>query len=216
MFNTTKNCRRSSVGFTLTEVMVTVTIFLAFFVAAMIAIQLLGLRVYTLAATKISATEDSRDVLNKIRDTIRECKVPYIGIYTPSGTYSVANFNRIANGSPQIGNALALYMADTNGSPLGIPIIYYQDSTTPTNLLVMIATNGTATTELKYMTNYYCFSSEDYTNGILTTYNNNAVIHLNLQFVQWQFPIAVVTNTLAFDSYNYYRLESRVSRRPTR
>jgi type II secretory pathway pseudopilin PulG len=209
--------RQNSAGFTLTEVMVSATIFMAFFLAAMVAIQLYGLRVYTLAATKITATADSREVLNTIRDNIRECKVPYIGMYTPhSGSYSSSYFSRIATGSPQVGNALALYMADTNGNPLGTPIIYYQDPTTPTNTLMMVDTNGNGTTLLYYMTNYYCFDAEDYSNNILSTYNNTAVIHLCLQFVQWQYPIAMVTNLQSYDSYDYYTLESRVSRRPTR
>ena len=86
-------------GFTLLEMMVTVAIFL-FVVGAMVSVQIFGLRVYTLSATKLTATAGGREALNTIRDAIRSSKEVYVGIY------SGGSFTRITNGAPQIGNRI--------------------------------------------------------------------------------------------------------------
>lgn len=63
--------RRKVCGVTLPEMMVTVVVFLYIFTGTWIAIQLFGLRVYTMAATKLVATTGGRQALNQIRDQIR-------------------------------------------------------------------------------------------------------------------------------------------------
>ena len=57
--NHTRPQRRSLYGFTLVEMYCTVAIFLMI-VGAMVAVQIFGLRVYTLSATKLTATEGGR------------------------------------------------------------------------------------------------------------------------------------------------------------
>jgi len=209
-----RSIRRNRSGFTLVEMMVAAVIFLAFVIAALVVVQLYGLRVYTLAATKISATSDSRETLNTMRNNVRSAGVVYIGTY-PGGVYppNSSNFNRIASGSLQMGNALEIYLYTTNGIAAGNPTIYYQDPTTsPTNLW-MIDTNNNLIPQLNYMTNYNCFDAEDYSNNIVSVYRSNPVIHMGFQFVQWEYPISMVTNTGAIDAYSYYSLQSRISRR---
>jgi len=206
--------RRTLTGFTLVEMMVSVVIFLAFVIAALVTVQLYGMRVYTLAATKITATADSRETLNSLRNSVRAAQVVYVGTY-PSGIYppNSTNFNRIANGSRQIGNALAIYSSSINGVPAGTPTIYYQDpNTSPTNLWE-IDTNNNLIPQLNYMTNYYCFDAEDYSNNIVSVYRENPVIHMGFQFVQWEYPISMVTNSAGIDAYAYYSLQSRIARR---
>src|SRR5471030_2732730 len=68
-------------GYTLIEMMFTLAIFI-FVVGGMISVQIFGLRVYTLAATKITATTGGRESLNTIRDQIRSSKEVYVGIYS--------------------------------------------------------------------------------------------------------------------------------------
>ena len=46
----------------------------------------------------------------------------------------------------------------------------------------------------------------------MTSYDNNPVIHVTLQFNQWEYPIAFVGSN-AINAYNFYRLQTRVSRR---
>ena len=54
--NSTTSRRQSRQGFTLAEMLVTSTIFLVIIVAAMLSVQLYGLRVYNLATTKVKAS----------------------------------------------------------------------------------------------------------------------------------------------------------------
>ena len=84
--------RARTAGFTLVEIYIVSAIFLIL-VGAMIAIQIFGLQVYTLAATKLTATAGGRKALNEIRDAVREAKLVDVGLYTngsttfnPSGT----------------------------------------------------------------------------------------------------------------------------------
>src|ERR1700722_3203460 len=75
----TRSHRTSTSAFTLVEMMMSVGIFLFLFIGVMVAIQIFGLRVYTLAATKLSATTGAREALNQIRDDIREAKTLQVG-----------------------------------------------------------------------------------------------------------------------------------------
>ena len=200
-------CRRvkAAAAFTLAEMMVAVAIF-SLVVAATVAVQLFGMRIYTLAATKISATSDARHVLNAMCNNIRAAKQTYVGTYNPTTS---GPFVQVPDGSPQMGNALALLFTNAASSNY---LIYYQDSTQPTNLLCMV-TNGVTTVLAKYMTNYYCFQAEDYQGNVVTNYNNHVVIHVIMQFYEWEYPIAYVATNNALNAYGWYRLETRISRR---
>ncbi|HKW28700.1 MAG TPA: prepilin-type N-terminal cleavage/methylation domain-containing protein, partial [Verrucomicrobiae bacterium] len=96
-------------GFTLTEIMVAMAIF-SLVIIAMVSVQLFGMRVYTLAATKLIATTGARETLNAMRDRIRSANIVMVGIYNPA---NAAGFVQITNGLPQIGNALEIQY--TNG-----------------------------------------------------------------------------------------------------
>src|SRR5271154_5856034 len=78
--------RQNFSAFTLVEVMMSVGIYLFIFIGVMVAIQLFGLRVYTLAATKLSATAGARKALNQIRDDIREAKTLQVGNLQTAGS----------------------------------------------------------------------------------------------------------------------------------
>ena len=54
-------------AFTLVEMMVSVVVFLFIFIGVMVAIQVFGLRIYTLAATKLSATAGARQAVRIAR-----------------------------------------------------------------------------------------------------------------------------------------------------
>ncbi|HEY5043938.1 MAG TPA: hypothetical protein VIK53_18350 [Verrucomicrobiae bacterium] len=185
--------------------MVGIGIFLGIFIGVMVGLQLFGLRVYTLAATKLSATEDARKALNALRTDIRSAKIVYVGTYAHGG------FSRIANGQPQTGNALEVYAADTNDVPNELPVVYYQAASGSANALYSVS-NQVARVLANYVTNYYCFTAEDYQTNILTSYDNNPVIRVTLQFYKWEYPLGFV-GTNGVNAYNFYRLQTRVSRR---
>ena len=187
-------------GFTLIEIVVTSAIFLMV-VLAMVAVQIYGLRVYTLAATKLTATAGGREALNNMRDTIRGGKTLYVGIYSNS------TFTIIPNGQTQTGNALQVY-SSTNGSATNA-LVFYMD---PVKNNMSELYNGTVSVLANYMTNYYCFTNEDYMGNTLTNYQNNPVIHLTMQFYQWEYPIGYI-GSQALNAYDYYTLQTRISRR---
>jgi prepilin-type N-terminal cleavage/methylation domain-containing protein len=196
--------QRATRGFTLVEIMITAAIFVMI-VAAMVAVQIYGLRVYTLAATKLTATTGGRETLNDIRDKIRGAKTVNVGIYT-NGAFSIIPF-----GQPLIGNAIQIAMA-TNGVVTNT-FIFYMD---PAHTNMSEINNGVVSVEANYMTNYYCFQSEFYQGGINTNNNNNSVIHVTMQFYQWEYPIGFIGSggsALAENAYDYYVLQTRITRR---
>jgi hypothetical protein len=68
---------------------------------------------------------------------------------------------------------------------------------------------------VNYLTNYYVFQAEDYLGNFLTNmvaYQNNGVIHITLQFDQWEYPVGFVGGN-AVNAYDYYQLSTRVTRR---
>ncbi|MGH7981241.1 MAG: PulJ/GspJ family protein, partial [Limisphaerales bacterium] len=101
--------RRRRHGFTLVEMMVALAVF-TLVILLTVSTQIYAARVYTLAATKLSATSDARTALNDIRDKIRQAQIVNVGDYFWTGSDPAAtNFTPIADGSPQEGNALIVY-----------------------------------------------------------------------------------------------------------
>jgi len=213
-------CRMRRAGFTLPEILIAMTIFTVL-IGAVVALQLFGVRIYQLAATKLTATRDARNSMNFIREQIREAKSIYIGTY--SGTFSgsattgSATFTQIVN-TNQVGSALLLFAtsAETYGS------IFYQNPTT-TNLCSVLITNATTstngitsgtimnlTTNALFVTNTFVFQAEDYQGNILRNNQNDRIIHVTLQFSELEYPVAGIG---AGAMYDYYELHTRAIRR---
>jgi prepilin-type N-terminal cleavage/methylation domain-containing protein len=191
----------TAAGFTLVELMIASTILVSI-VGAMVSVQIFGLRVCTLAETKLIATTSSRETLNSVRDQIRSSQQDYVGIYSNS------TFIRITNGLPQVGNALQIFTT-TNSSSTNF-IVFYQDPST--NLIYSVDSTGNRDLLASYVTNYYCFQAEDYQGNIITNYQNNPVITMVMDFSQWEYPIGYVGGSGA-NAYDYYYLRTRIARR---
>jgi hypothetical protein len=212
--NIQNRARRSNVrGFTLAEMVITVGVFLFIFTGVMVGVQIFGLRIYTLAATKLVATAGGRKALNQIRDQIRGGKMVYVG--TCSSAIS-SSFQFITN-APQQGNALIIYPT-TN---LTWYSVYYLDTNNaPTNCLIQFnVTNNNVinytNTLAKYITNQIVFDARDWLNNIVTNeqcLDNRLLIEVTMQFSQWEYPIAFV-GTNGLNAYDYYQLRTRVFRR---
>lgn len=193
--------RPGAAAFTLVEMMMVAAVFTVM-IGGIVSVQIFAMRVYTLAATKLTATTDARETLNFMREQIRSSKVVVVG------TFNNGAFVQAPNGTAQKGNALALANVNLNSSNY---LVYYLDTSTETNMLYSV-TNGVSTVMARFMTNYYCFYAEDYNNNILSNYVNNPVIHVVMQFDQWEYPIAFI-GTNALNAYDFYMLQTRVSRR---
>jgi type II secretory pathway pseudopilin PulG len=208
--------RRTTAGaFTLAEMLIATTIFIMV-IGAMVCLQIFALRIYTLAATKISATSGGRKVLNQMRDQIRQANQAYVG----NCTIGASSFSQITNTQPAQGNALKV-LSSTNPMPY---VIYYLDTNTSpgTNVLMQysltltysnnipIGTNITTAALASYITNLIVFDAEDYTNHILTNNQNNQCFKITLQFSQWEYPVAIIGGQ-ALNAYDYYQLRTKIS-----
>jgi prepilin-type N-terminal cleavage/methylation domain-containing protein len=211
-------------GFTLVEMMVALAIF-TLVILVTVATQIYAARVYTLAATKLSATTSARTALNDIRDKIRQGQIVNVGNYIWTGNDpAAANFTPISDGNQQQGNAVIVYpsSASTNSFTLmflqpGSGTNYAIGSPASTNCLILETyTNGIlmqSNDVANFITNQIVFSATDYTGtNILTNNVNNRVIQVQLFFSQWEFPIAFI-GTNGFNAYDYYRVQTRVTRR---
>lgn len=197
--------RTGTEAFTMLEMMTAVAVFL-FIVAAICAVQLFAMRVYTLGSTKLSATTGARQTMNNLRDLIRSSKIVYVGTYTNGGA-----FTRVPTGSLQMGNALEF--ATTNATTTNY-MVYYLDYWDPTNTLFSISNyvSSTLTVQAMYVTNFYCFYGENYAGNTNTDYENNTVVYVMLQFYRWEYPIGFV-GTNAINAYDFYNIQTKVMRR---
>jgi type II secretory pathway pseudopilin PulG len=207
-----RNIPRARVaGFTLVEMYVVLALF-AFLMIATVTFQFFAARVYTLAATKLTATAGGRKVMNAIRDQVRGGGVVQVGIYNPATSI----FTNIPIGSLQIGNAMVIYTNNPNnqnGTNLGT--IYFMNPQASNICSVIISNSAVQTATLAnnvvvWITNYYAFDAEDAYTTILTNYNNNRLIHVKFQFCQWEYPLAGVGSGAMYD---YYQLQTRVAPR---
>jgi Tfp pilus assembly protein PilW len=209
-------CRTCRAGLSIVEMLIAIACFM-FLVAAIVAIQLFAVRIFQLAATKLTATEDGRATVNFIREQVREAKELYIGTY--SGTNgSPGSFSAVVN-SNQVGSALLIF--PTTNQTYGT--IFYQDSTL-SNLCSVSITNATtdtngvttgtigsyATDALFVTNNSNVFQAEDFQGNVLTDNQNNRIIHVTLQFSQLEYPVAGIG---AGALYDYYELHTRATRR---
>ena len=192
-------------GMTLVEMMVAASVFLMI-VMAIVGVQIFAMRVYTLGATKLTATTGARQTMNSIRDQVRSAKNVWVGNFT-NGT----GFAMIPAGNLQQGNALAIAYTNTASTNYAV---FYLDTSQATNTLYYISNNlaSTRKVEALYVTNYYCFYAEDYQGNVQVNYMNNPVFRIVFQFDQWEYPIGFV-GTNALNAYDFYKLTARVMRR---
>jgi type II secretory pathway pseudopilin PulG len=198
--------RKAVAGFTLVETMIALTIFIVV-IGGMVAVQIFGLRVYTLAATKLMATTAGRETLNAMRDQIRASQQTYVGTFS-NGVFTQAV-------GLQIGNALQLFTT-TNTASTNF-LVFYQDPSTNAVFCFSNANPANKWVLAQYMTNYYCFDAEDYRfymypTNILTNYMNNPVIGVTMSFSQWEYPIGYIGGQAA-NAYDYYYLRTHITRR---
>src|ERR1039458_5690453 len=114
--------RRNRAAFTLVEMLTAAAIYLFILVGVVVAIQIFAMRVYTLAATKLTATQASRKALNQIRDDIRHGKLIQVGKSDNSGS-----FTAVAGTNGAVGNAIQIFGTTNLGAPYSI---YYLQTNT--------------------------------------------------------------------------------------
>lgn len=191
--------RRRARAFTLTEMLITMAVF-TLLMAALFSAHLMGMRMRRVSETKLSATASARKSLNFVRDEIRTAKTLTVGIGN-SGT-----FTPIPNNSQQVGNALQIYpTTDTS------KFIRYYIDTSEQALMRVTSTNNSPQQIADCITNRLAFTAEDYKGNTLTNVQKIRVIRMSLEFYQRQYALAGNTNNSA--QWDYYRVQTRVTRR---
>jgi hypothetical protein len=193
--------RRPSAGptaaFTLTEIMVSMVIFLLV-VIAMLSLQIFGLRMNTLTASKTIFTAGSLKALDQICNTIREATNSVL-----IGNYSNNTFTAVAGTTNQIGNALQITNNATN--------YYTFYLNTSSNTLYEKAEANSATVLSHYVinSNGEPFQAENYLGSNIVTGSEHYTIHMTLLFSNMNYYYKGTTN----NPMEFYQLETRATPR---
>ena len=185
-------------AFTLAEVMIAAAIF-SLAVIGVIYSHLFGLRMQGITQSKLASTEGARFALNRVKDEIRTAKTVLVG------DGNSASFAEVPMGQPQAGNAVQIY-ATTNTNSF---VRYFLDDNA--DALKRYDSNSRQTeTVAGYVTNSVAFRAEDYLGKPLTNSQDNRVIRMTLEFYRLQYPLVKIGPG---NLYDYYRLQTRISRR---
>jgi len=183
----------SELAFTLTELMVSVAIFILL-VAGVVSANLFGLRMFQVEETKLNASDQARKIVGVMMDEIHECQSFQVGTFT-NGT-----FTGLPLGAPQIGPALIVYPT-TN---LTNYIMYFVN-TADQKFRRATSVPGSTKVVAQWVTNASdLFRAQDYLGNVLTNMQDNTVLHLKLEFYQaTRFGVPP----------DYYKLETSTTRR---
>jgi hypothetical protein len=180
-------------AFTLTEMMVSVAIFILL-VGGVVSANLFGLRMFQIEETKLNASDEARKIVGVLMDEIHSCETFQIGTFT-NGT-----FTGLPLGAPQIGPALIVYPTTNTTN-----YIMYFVNTADRKFWRATSAPGSARVVAQSVTNATdLFRAQDYLANLLTNMQNNTVLHLKLEFYQpARFGVPP----------DYYKLETSTTRR---
>jgi prepilin-type N-terminal cleavage/methylation domain-containing protein len=186
---------RTAAGFTLIEMM-TASVVFCMVMMALVYTQIFGLRQDQLAQSKLGASDSSRRGFNQLSLDVRSAKIWSVG------NGSSSSYTALTNGAVQQGNALQLSLTtDTN-----IYIRYYFE--TASGRLYRKRTGQSPSLICKDLTNTMYFEAEDHRGVVQTDLSHKGVIHVMLQFAQFQYPQTVVGTGYLYD---FYKMEFRLT-----
>jgi len=179
--------------------MVTMAIF-GMVVAGILSLHLFGLKLNRMVDVKLQATEDSRRALGRLVTDIHSAGIVKVG------TGDVSSFTEAGFNAAQRGNALQIYPIKTNSTKY---VRYYLDSS-DNQLMRIDSASATPSFVSGWVTNTLIFSSEDFAGNVLSNNLNNRVIGINMEFYKLDNPMIHFGHG---SYYDYYRLQTRVTRR---
>lgn len=193
--------RRASAarGFTLTELLVTMAIF-GMVVVGLLSLHIFGMKLNAMVDVKLQATEDSRRALGRLVSDIHSAGIVRVG------TGDASKFTEAAFNTAQQGNAIQVYPVKTNTTKF---VRYFLD--TGDNQLMRLDSAATTPTFVSgWVTNSIIFSSEDFSGNVLSNNLNNRVIGIEMEFYKLDNPMVSFGHG---NYYDYYRLQTKVTRR---
>ena len=168
-----KPSRLGELAFTLTELMVSVAIFILL-VGGMVSANVFGLKMFQIEQTKLTSSDQARKIVGVLMDEIHSCDTFQIGTFT-NGT-----FTGLAPGVRQIGPALVVYPTTNTTN-----FIMYFVNTPDQTFRRATSVPGSTRVLAQWVTNTAdLFRAQDYLGNILTNLQGNTVLHLKLEFYQ--------------------------------
>lgn len=187
-----KNCQAMS----LVELMISMAIF-SILIIGVVYLHMFGLRQDELTQSKLGASFESRKGYNRFVQDVRSAKIWRVG------NGDASSFTAIENGSLQQGTALQLNTsANTNSF-----VRYYFDVDNQ-KLCRVQSGNLTPVVVADHLTNSMYFAAENYRGDSVLDLSYKYLIHVTLQFSQYQYPLTKVGPGYY---YNYYKMEFKVT-----
>jgi prepilin-type N-terminal cleavage/methylation domain-containing protein len=194
---------RARSAFTLTELLVAITIF-TMIIGGVVYAHITGLKMFEWVRIKIGASDDARKTMSLLVAEVRSSQDWEVG----EGTASA--FTPVMEGTDFEGNAVKVYRADWHATQNSNSfIIYYRDPAT-SNLLRREGGAGSPAVVAESLTNNVVFSATDYRGVVLTEKDANPVLAVSMEFYQIRYPIVAVGSNQHFE---YYQMTTRVSKR---
>lgn len=176
-------------AFTLVEVMTSVAVF-SFIMLGVVYFLIWLLKYDELACSKIGASDAARKGFDLLVDDIRSAKTWNIG--NGNGT----NFVAIGNGTNQIGNAIQMYSQVYSSN-----YVRYYFNTNAGTLSRITYSNQVPQVLASYLTNTMQFTGETFNQAIVNTFSYRYVVHVTMQFAQYQYPLTRVGSGYYFTTY---------------
>jgi prepilin-type N-terminal cleavage/methylation domain-containing protein len=194
--------RRSRQAFTLVELMIAMSI-AGLALGALIALQLFGLQQNQLVESKLGASDQARNLLQKMGWEIRSAK--YFEIGNTVGTNN--GFTEVPNGQQLKGTALRIFPTTATNN-----YIQYYFNTNKRALLRLRSGTIGAKVVAEDLTNNMAFQVENYRGVVQTNADDSRIwrncIRVILEFAQYQYPLTTVGPGALYD---YYKMEFKVA-----
>ena len=186
-------------AFTIPELMTGMSIFLMVSGGVLVG-HLFGMRLLEVNGPKSGTDQKSNQALRVLVADIRSAKLLLIG----NGT--LASFNSVNRDTTQAGNAIQVYPStDTN-----VFIRYFWNA----GDLKRTLSGGPETSVAHSISNSLVFTAEDYVGNVLTNFQNNSLVGVNLQFNEAQYATNYPNMAIGQGHYSDpYQLRTRVMRR---
>ena len=176
-------------AFTLVEMMVTMAVFLLA-VAAMLGVQIFGMKMGLVSQSKLNATNYSLKSLDQIRNAVREASNFYVGNYASNNFVPITGTNQLTGNALQVSNGPTAYMTffvSTNMRTL------YEQVTNSTQWIALAHS----------VTNTQVFQEQNCFGAVMSSGSGNATIQITLQFFQTNF----------YNMVDSYELQTRMTPR---
>jgi prepilin-type N-terminal cleavage/methylation domain-containing protein len=188
---------RNKRAFTLPELIIATSIF-SLVCAGVLVGHLFGMRLLEVTLPKLGTDQESRRAIGLLMADIRSAKILRIG------NGGLGSFTSLAINTTQLGNAIQIYPStDTN-----VFIRYFLDAVD--KKLKRTLDGALASAVAHSISNSLVFTAEDFAGNVLTNFQSNCLVGVNLQFYELKNPKVPIGPGQYYVSY---QLRTRLMRR---